>query len=74
MEIKQLERKINDYLLRTFKWITFDIIIAFIIIKVQSFNLFMVFALILLCSMISTYDNLDRYRLLKMQKRDLMMQ
>lgn len=71
MEIKELERKMDDTLLRLFKWIILDIIIAYVTLKITTFNFFAIATLLLLCSVIATYDNLDRYRFLKMQRDDL---
>lgn len=71
MEIKKIERKMDDTLLSLFKWIILDIIIAFITLKITTFNFFAIAAMLLLCSVIATYDNLDRYRFLKMQRNSL---
>lgn len=74
MEIKLLERRMYDYLFRLLKWIFLDIVVAIIILKVQTFNIFLIFTLVFLCSVISTYDNLDRYRLLRRERKDLLAQ
>jgi hypothetical protein len=71
MELKEVERKMSDYLFRMAGWIIIDIVIAFIILKNQTFNTLGLLSIIFICSIIATYDKLDGYRIMKMIKNNL---
>jgi hypothetical protein len=80
MELKEIERKMDDYQLQILKWIIIDAIIGIVffrasdlvtILNIQPFRFVSVIFIVFLLSIISTYNKIDNYHLLKIIRKEL---
>ena len=74
MTIKELDRKIDDSVLQVLKYLFLDVVISFCILKINEFHAFFVLVPLLLCTVIATYDWIDRIDYIKKKKKELMIE
>lgn len=74
MTIKELDRKIDDSLLVVFKNVLLDILFSICLLKVHVIQGIFLFFPILLCTVIATYDSIDRICFMKQKRKELEME
>ncbi len=71
MDIKELDRKIEDSLLQVVKCLFLDVIFSICLLKIHRIEGIVVFFPILLCTVVATYSWIDKISYMKRQKQEL---